>query len=79
MVSHCSRLGNKLTHRLIGGLRPHFLDVCKPDMSRVVAQGELMGAGFASLMFDRNICTGDEKDINDALESWMQVNTTESF
>ena len=52
-------------------MRPHFLDVCKPDMARVVAQGELMGAGFASLMFDRNICTGDEKDINDALESWM--------
>lgn len=70
-----------------GGLRPHFLDVCKPDFTRQT------GMGFAGYMYTREVCTGwvnplvvvarksadtfriafsrDEHDINDSLESWM--------
>lgn len=70
MVSAASNF-RRAKSRLIGGLRPHFLDVCKPDMARVRLQTQLLGAGFENYMFNRNICTGDEKDINDALESWM--------
>jgi len=59
---------------LIGGLRPHFLAVCKPDASRL-----LVGNGYREIMFDRSICTGDENQINDALESMPSGHTTAAF
>uniref|UniRef100_A0AC34FEK3 Phosphatidic acid phosphatase type 2/haloperoxidase domain-containing protein n=1 Tax=Panagrolaimus sp. ES5 TaxID=591445 RepID=A0AC34FEK3_9BILA len=49
---------------LIGGLRPHFLAVCKPDLSKV---GE--GVGFQNIMYTRAVCTGKESEIKEALES----------
>ncbi|KAK1923276.1 phosphatidic acid phosphatase type 2/haloperoxidase [Papiliotrema laurentii] len=60
---------------LIGGLRPHFLSVCKPDVSALTPSGN----GFMRIMYDRSICTGDEKDINDSLESWMSGHSTAAF
>lgn len=60
---------------LIGGLRPHFLDVCQPDVNRVT----LGGNGFRSLMFDRSVCTGDNKQINDSLESMPSGHSTAAF
>ncbi|KAJ3288851.1 hypothetical protein HK104_007912 [Borealophlyctis nickersoniae] len=52
---------------LIGGFRPHFLDVCQPDMSKVAA----MGQGFKGLYVDRSVCTNpDTHRINDAMESF---------
>ncbi|GHJ84895.1 hypothetical protein NliqN6_1297 [Naganishia liquefaciens] len=58
---------------LIGGLRPHFLDVCKPDFSRQT------GMGFEGYMYTREVCTGDANDINDSLESWMSGHSTAAF
>ncbi|KAF2665508.1 acid phosphatase/Vanadium-dependent haloperoxidase [Microthyrium microscopicum] len=60
---------------LIGGLRPHFLTVCQPDLAAV--QGA--GVGFQQIMFDRSICTGDQKQINDSLESFPSGHTTAAF
>lgn len=63
---------------LIGGLRPHFLDVCKPDLSRVTNQG-LDRAGFTQIYYTRDICTGDPDQIDDSLESFPSSHTTAAF
>lgn len=59
---------------LIGGLRPHFLDVCQPDPALLQP-----GNGFRSLYYTREICTGDEREINDSLESFPSGHTTAAF
>ncbi|KAM7183382.1 Phosphatidic acid phosphatase type 2/haloperoxidase [Rhypophila sp. PSN 637] len=73
---------------LIGGLRPHFLDACKPDLSRLNTLGTvssykgangLNGVGFAGMYYTREICTGDDKEINDSLESMPSGHTTAAF
>ncbi|KAI5357691.1 Putative phosphatidic acid phosphatase type 2/haloperoxidase [Septoria linicola] len=61
---------------LVGGLRPHFLAVCKPDTS---VGGMQTGNGLGNIMYDRTICTGDENEINDALESMPSGHTTAAF
>ncbi len=69
---------------LIGGLRPHFLDVCKPDVSLAsnkpgaVGSG-LNGVGYTQIYFTREICTGDPKEINDSLESFPSGHSTAAF
>jgi diacylglycerol diphosphate phosphatase/phosphatidate phosphatase len=60
---------------LIGGLRPHFLTVCAPDLTAI--QG--VGTGFQSIMFDRSICTGDKDQIDDSLESFPSGHSTAAF
>lgn len=62
---------------LIGGLRPHFLAVCKPDIP--VTTTDRSGNGLRAIMYDRKICTGDEKQINDALESFPSGHSTAAF
>src|ERR1700709_2702526 len=52
---------------LIGGLRPHFLAVCKPNIDPSTAPS---GNGFGMIMYDRSICTGSESEIDDSLESF---------
>lgn len=69
---------------LIGGLRPHFLDVCKPDISRAsnapgVKGAGYNGAGFTGIYYTSEICTGDPKEINDSLESMPSGHTTAAF
>jgi membrane-associated phospholipid phosphatase len=61
---------------LIGGLRPHFLAVCKPNVN---ATNVGTGQGFGGLLFDRSICTGDDTEINDALESMPSGHSTAAF
>jgi diacylglycerol diphosphate phosphatase/phosphatidate phosphatase len=62
---------------LIGGFRPHFLDVCKPN---VPAPGSATtGNGFQNIMYTREVCTGDEKEINDSLESFPSGHSTAAF
>lgn len=61
---------------LIGGLRPHFLDVCKP---RVPQYGNPIGNGFDGIMYDRSWCTGDKNEIDDSLESFPSGHTTAAF
>ncbi|KAK8032565.1 hypothetical protein PG990_002299 [Apiospora arundinis] len=69
---------------LIGGLRPHFLDVCKPDISKAsnapgVKGAGYNGAGFTGIYYTSEICTGDPKEINDSLESMPSGHTTAAF
>lgn len=64
---------------LIGGLRPHFLYVCAPDLSRVQSNGNLLGQGFQNIMFQRDICTGDRNQINDSLESMPSGHSTAAW
>ncbi|KAF4312870.1 Phosphatidic acid phosphatase type 2/haloperoxidase [Botryosphaeria dothidea] len=61
---------------LIGGLRPHFLDVCKPA---VPLTGVNSGNGLRGVMYDRTICTGDPDQIDDSLESFPSGHTTAAF
>ncbi|KAF2133564.1 acid phosphatase/Vanadium-dependent haloperoxidase [Dothidotthia symphoricarpi CBS 119687] len=75
---------------LIGGFRPHFLAVCKPVIPSTInfdsddngvetgTTGNV-GNGFRQIMFDRSICTGDRKEINDSLESMPSGHTTAAF
>jgi diacylglycerol diphosphate phosphatase/phosphatidate phosphatase len=62
---------------LIGGLRPHFLAVCKPDVSR--ATTGYNAAGFDGIYYTKAVCTGDKSEINDALESMPSGHTTAAF
>lgn len=62
---------------LIGGLRPHFLAVCKPDVSLIKNQYD--ATGFKQIMFTRDICTGDINEIDDSLESFPSGHTTAAF
>ncbi|KAI3532347.1 PAP2 superfamily protein, partial [Colletotrichum filicis] len=70
---------------LIGGLRPHFLEACQPDLSRVtssqggIARTGYSAAGFQSLYVTKEVCTGDMKEINDSLESFPSGHTTAAF
>ena len=57
---------------LIGGLRPHFLDVCDPDPT-------IVGTGFRAIMFDRTVCRGNQNDINDSLESMPSGHSTAAW
>ncbi|CAF0918955.1 unnamed protein product [Adineta steineri] len=61
---------------LIGGLRPHFFSVCKPSINPASVG---TGKGFDGLMFDRSICTGNEKEINFALQSMPSGHATAAF
>lgn len=58
---------------LIGGLRPHFLTVCKPS----VQQGT--GNGLQQIMYDRRVCTGNQNEIDDSLESFPSGHSTAAF
>jgi diacylglycerol diphosphate phosphatase / phosphatidate phosphatase len=69
---------------LIGGLRPHFLAVCKPDLSLASNNPGVVGAGynaagFQSSYYTREICTGDIDEIDDSLESFPSGHTTAAF
>lgn len=61
---------------LIGGLRPHFLAVCKPVISPTARPS---GNGYRNIMYDRKVCSGDKKEINDSLESMPSGHTTAAF
>ncbi|KAF2091355.1 putative lipid phosphate phosphatase 1 [Saccharata proteae CBS 121410] len=61
---------------LIGGLRPHFYDVCKPA---VPLSGTQTGNGLKGIMYDRSVCTGDASEINDSLESFPSGHSTAAF
>jgi len=62
---------------LIGGLRPHFLTVCAPNIPPLAA--EETGNGLRMIMYDRTICTGDPDEIDDSLESFPSGHTTAAF
>jgi len=61
---------------LIGGLRPHFLAVCQPN---IPAEGQPSGNGFRQIMYQRDVCTGDQDEIDDSLESFPSGHSTAAF
>ena len=61
---------------LIGGLRPHFLAVCRPAVGLV---GPGQGKGFEEIYYQPDVCTGDKREINDALQSMPSGHTTAAF
>ncbi|TVY24699.1 Lipid phosphate phosphatase [Lachnellula hyalina] len=62
---------------LIGGLRSHFLAVCKPNVPVQAAQET--GNGLRQIMYDRRVCTGNQKQIDDSLESFPSGHSTAAF
>ena len=61
--------------KTIGGLRPHFLAVCKP----VILKGAV-GSGYQNIMFTVDqVCTGDEKEIQWAMESFPSGHSNIAF
>ncbi|KAK3954771.1 phosphatidic acid phosphatase [Pseudoneurospora amorphoporcata] len=68
---------------LIGGLRPHFLTVCQPDISRAtntqIAQAGYSAQGFAQIYYTKDICTGNPDEIDDSLESMPSGHSTAAF
>jgi membrane-associated phospholipid phosphatase len=64
---------------LIGGLRPHFYDVCKPKVPTGGGSGQQTGNGFQGIMYDISVCTGDRNQINDSLESFPSGHSTAAF
>jgi diacylglycerol diphosphate phosphatase / phosphatidate phosphatase len=69
---------------LIGGLRPHFLTVCQPDVSLARnnpgdAGSPYSPSGFTNIYYTREICTGDINEIDDSLESFPSGHTTAAF
>lgn len=61
---------------LIGGVRPHFLPVCDPD---VPPFGYQSGTGWTRIMYDRSVCRGDKDEIDDSLESFPSGHSTAAF
>ena len=61
---------------LIGGLRPHFLGVCDPDVPPFGGQS---GTGWTQIMYDRSVCRGDKDKIDDSLESFPSGHSTAAF
>jgi len=61
---------------LVGGLRPHFLTVCKPN---IPAQTAETGNGLRQIMYDRTICTGDPDEVDDSLQSFPSGHSTAAF
>ncbi|RKF54856.1 PA-phosphatase related-family protein [Erysiphe neolycopersici] len=62
---------------LIGGLRPNFLSVCDPIVPikfSMKAKVEPM-----PIMYDRNVCTGNKRQINHSLESFPSGHSTIAF
>ncbi|KAH7029271.1 phosphatidic acid phosphatase type 2/haloperoxidase, partial [Microdochium trichocladiopsis] len=69
---------------LIGGLRPNFYDVCKPDLELAAQQVHnstgLNGVGYQQYMFTDEICTAGNKDaIKNALQSFPSGHSTTIF
>ncbi|XP_070566088.1 phospholipid phosphatase 3-like [Ptychodera flava] len=59
-----------LGKRMGGRLRPHFLDTCKPDYSLFNCSDRLI---------EGDVCTGDDKEIQDARESFPSGHAALAF
>ncbi|OLN81843.1 PA-phosphatase related-family protein-like protein 1 [Colletotrichum chlorophyti] len=69
---------------LIGGLRPNFLEVCQPDISKALQPGGnqtgLDGSGYGGIMWTSDICTREmDGTLSNALESFPSGHTTCMF
>ncbi|CCF46378.1 PAP2 superfamily protein [Colletotrichum higginsianum] len=69
---------------LIGGLRPNFLEVCQPDITKASQPGGnatgLDGTGYGGIMWTSDICTREmDGTLSNALESFPSGHTTAMF
>lgn len=69
---------------LVGGFRPYFLSVCKPDVSPEYVQAHnssgLNGVGFRKLYFTSDICTTDDHArLKTAMTSFPSGHTTAAW
>lgn len=62
--------------KTIGGLRPHFLSVCEPQIPP-----QLKGKGYRNIMFTiEQVCTGkDQRKIKNAIESFPSGHSEFAF
>ncbi|KAG4429791.1 hypothetical protein IFR05_014727 [Cadophora sp. M221] len=58
----------------IGGFRPHFMQVCKPDMGKIWG-GTSQLQGF----FNSSACTADPHAVNRAIQGFPSGHTTSAF
>ncbi len=64
--------------KTVGGLRPHFLSVCNPDMSLVRSEVP-KGVGFGNIMYGRDVCRGNPSDIDWAFQSFPSGHSKIAF
>ncbi|KAH8687203.1 phosphatidic acid phosphatase type 2/haloperoxidase [Tricladium varicosporioides] len=60
--------------QVIGGFRPHFIDICKPDMAQVFKELDR-----ERYWFNSNACTGESYDIKKAMQSFPSGHSANSF
>jgi len=77
-----SSLFQVIIKQLIGGFRPIFLDVCRPDISRAASNNAtgLNGVGFHQIMYTVEVCTNPDKNaIKTAMTSFPSGHATTAF
>ncbi|KAK4031459.1 lipid phosphate phosphatase 1 [Parachaetomium inaequale] len=77
-----SSLFQVIIKTLIGGFRPIFLDVCRPDPSLAQSHNAtgLNGVGFHSVMYTSEVCTNPDKDaVKNAMTSFPSGHATTAF
>ncbi|KAK4504734.1 hypothetical protein PRZ48_002696 [Zasmidium cellare] len=68
-----SALMHVIIASFVGGLRPNFYDVCKPEGK------EQHGEGWETEVLDRDACTGDKRMVDYAFSSFPSGHSTASF
>lgn len=67
----CTLLITEIGKRSIGRLRPHFIDVCKPDWDKIECFTQIDGVNVANyIYYSDEICTGDPHLIREARVSF---------
>lgn len=67
----CTLLITEIGKRSIGRLRPHFIDVCKPNWDNITCFTQIDGVSVANYIYmSDDICTGDPHLIREARVSF---------
>lgn len=67
----CTMLITEIGKRSIGRLRPHFIDVCKPNWDKIECFTQIDGVNVANYIYmDTDICLGDPHLIREARVSF---------
>ena len=61
LLTVCRTMIATILKHFIGGFRPHFMQVCKPDMTKAFG-----GTGQMQTFFNSSACTADFHDVNRA-------------
>lgn len=77
-----STLFQVIIKMLIGGFRPYFLEVCRPDIALAAANNitKLNGVGFSQIMYTVDVCTNPDKAaLKTAMTSFPSGHATSAF